>query len=74
MKFAIPITRTAIRALPATMLVLAATSPGGSVFGQNMERSFTVAEGDWLVLNVECAHISVTSTDHTEFALFAERA
>ena len=74
MKIAIPITRTAIRALPATVLVLAAASPGGSVFGQNMERSFTVAEGDWLVLDVERAHISVTSWDRTEVAFSAERA
>ncbi len=67
-------TTAAIRPLPAMLLVLAAASPVSFVFGQDMERSFTVAEGEWVVLYVERAHISVSTWDRAEVAFSAKRA
>lgn len=57
MKNAARFTSAAIRPLPAMLLALAAASPVSFVFGQDMKRSFTVAEGEWVVLDVERAHI-----------------
>ncbi len=74
MKKTATFTSTAIRTLPAMLLVLAAASPVSFVFGQDMERSFTVAEGEWVVLDVERAHISVSTWDRTEVAFSAEKA
>lgn len=68
------VTSAAIRTLPTMLLALAAASPVSFVFGQDMERSFTVAEGEWVVLDVERAHISVSTWDRTEVAFSAKRA
>ena len=65
---------TATRILSAMLLVLAAVLPVSFVFGQEMERSFTVAEGDWVVLNVECAHISISTWDRAKVAFSAKKA
>lgn len=67
-------TSAANRALPAALLVLAAAIPGGSVLGQDVERSFSVAEGDRVVLDVERANVSVTSWDRSEVAISAAMA
>ena len=74
MKYAARLTRAATHTLPGMLLMLAAASLGGFVFGQDMEHSFTVAEGDWVVLDVERAHITVSTWDRTEVAFSAERA
>lgn len=66
MKHATSIARVANRAIPATLLVLAIAIPGRSVFGQDVERSFAVAEGDRVALIVEHANVTVTSWDRTE--------
>ena len=65
--------RAAIRALPATLFVLAAAIPAGAVFAQDVERTFTVAEGDRVFLDVERANVSVTSWDRSEVAFSAAR-
>lgn len=74
MKHATSIARVANRAIPATLLVLAIAIPGRSVFGQDVERSFSVAEGDRVVLIVEHANVTVTSWDRNEVAFSAARA
>ena len=74
MKNVAAFTSIAIRTLSAMLLVLAATSPVSFVFGQDMERTFTVAEGDWVVLDVERAHISVSAWDRAEVTFSAEKA
>lgn len=73
MKHATSTASAAVRTLPATLLVLAAAIPGGAVLGQNVERSFAVAEGDRVVLVVERAHVSVTSWDRPEVAFSATK-
>ena len=67
-------TSAAICPLSALLLALAAASPVSLVFGQDMERSFTVAEGEWVILDVERAHISVNAWDRPEVAFSAKKA
>lgn len=67
-------TSAATRTLSAMLLMLAAASPVNFVFAQDTERSFTVAEGDWVALDVERAHISVSSWDRGEVTFSAEKA
>lgn len=74
MNHATSIARAAIRNTTRAVLVIAAATPPGSVFGQNMERSFTVADGDSVVLDVERAHISVNSWNRNEVLLVTEMA
>lgn len=56
----------------ATILALAAYA--GGAFGQDVERSFTVAEGDRVVVDVERAEITVTAWDRPEVSFSAVRA
>lgn len=74
MKYPISVTRTTICTALAVLLVLVPATPGGFLYGQDMERGFTVAEGDWVILDVERAHISVTSWERTEVTFSAKRA
>lgn len=74
MKNAATFTSIAIRIRPAMLLMLAAASPVSFVFAQDMERSFTVEEGERVVLSVERAHISVSTWDRAEVTFSAEKA
>ena len=56
----------------AAMLALAAYT--GGVFGQDMERSFAVDEGDRVVVDVERAGITVSTWDRSEISFSAVRA
>ena len=63
-----------VRTIAACATILALAAYAGGVFGQDVERSFAVAEGDRVVVDVERAEITVTAWDRPEVSFSAVRA
>lgn len=63
-----------VRNCTAGFAALALAASAGAVFGQDMERSFSVEAGDTLRVDVERARISVETWDRPEIAFSAVEA